>query len=169
VDFFTALFTALDRAHVRYVVVGGLATVLHGHPRLTADVDLVIDLGSEPSRRAVTAFQALGLKPRAPVSLLDFADPEKRRFWADTKSMRVFSLYDPAQPMREVDLFVREPLDFEELWRASEAMDLGPCKVHVASIPHLIALKRVAGRPQDLLDIEALEEIRKRRKETDRG
>jgi aminoglycoside-2''-adenylyltransferase len=64
VELFTALFTALDRANVRYVVVGGLATVLHGHPRLTADVDLVIDLGSEPSRRAMTAFQALGLKPR---------------------------------------------------------------------------------------------------------
>ena len=93
----------------------------------------------------MTAFQALGLKPRAPVNLLDFADPEKRRFWADTKSMRVFSLYDPALPMREVDLFVQEP------------------------IPHLIALKRVAGRPQDLLDIEALEEIQRRRKETDRG
>jgi hypothetical protein len=41
---FEPLFAALNRAEVRYVVVGALATVLHGYARLTADVDLVIDL-----------------------------------------------------------------------------------------------------------------------------
>lgn len=42
---FEPLFAALEEGDVRYVVVGGLATVLHGHARLTADVDLVIDFG----------------------------------------------------------------------------------------------------------------------------
>jgi hypothetical protein len=41
---FEPLFKALNDAEVRYLVVGGLAVVLHGHPRLTANVDLVVDL-----------------------------------------------------------------------------------------------------------------------------
>ncbi len=77
--------------------------------------------------------------------------------------MRVFSLFDPADPMKEVDLFAESPLDFESLWKDSEIMDLGGYTVHVASIPHLIELKRLAGRPQDHLDIEALQEILRRR------
>jgi hypothetical protein len=41
---FEPVFLALNNAEVRYVVVGGLATVLHGYARLTADIDLVVDL-----------------------------------------------------------------------------------------------------------------------------
>jgi hypothetical protein len=48
---FRPVFEALDAARVRYVVVGGLAVVLHGHARLTADLDLMIDLASEPAAR----------------------------------------------------------------------------------------------------------------------
>ncbi|MGH8307715.1 MAG: DUF6036 family nucleotidyltransferase, partial [Gammaproteobacteria bacterium] len=38
------IFAALDKTQVRYVVVGGLAVILHGHIRLTQDLDLLIDL-----------------------------------------------------------------------------------------------------------------------------
>jgi hypothetical protein len=163
VDPFTTLFTTLNGAGVRYIIVGGLATVLHGHARLTADVDLVIDLAPEPASRAMQAFHSLGLRPRAPVDLLDFAVPARRRSWIEEKGMRVFSLFDPADPMKEVDLFAESPLDFESLWKDSEIMDLGGYTVHVAAIPHLIELKRLAGRPQDHLDIEALQEILRRK------
>ena len=158
---FSPLFVALNRANLRYVIVGGLATVLHGHTRLTDDVDLVIDLAPEAVLRAIETLRDLGLKPRALVELLDFAVAERRRQWIEEKGMRVFSLFDPAQPMRELDLFVENPLDFEVLWQDSVVKVLGECSVHVASVPHLIGMKRAAGRPQDLLDIEALEEIAK--------
>ena len=39
-----SVFAALDEAGARYVVVGGLAVVLHGYARLTSDIDLVVDL-----------------------------------------------------------------------------------------------------------------------------
>jgi hypothetical protein len=41
---FAPLFDALNKANIRYVVVGGLATVLHGYVRLTVDIDLAVDL-----------------------------------------------------------------------------------------------------------------------------
>ena len=160
---FEPIFEALNRAQIRYVVVGGFATVLHGHARLTADVDIVIDLSPEQSRRAVQTLVTLGFRPRAPVDPLAFADPAVRRQWATEKGMQVFTLSDPANPMREVDLFVEHPMDFEDLWRASEVIELSGTVVRIASIPHLIRLKRLAGRPQDLADVEALEIILRRK------
>jgi len=62
------------------------------------------------------ALVGLGLKPRAPVDAFQFCDPAARRIWIETKGMRVFSLWDPEQPMCEVDLFVETPIPFDELW-----------------------------------------------------
>ena len=81
--------------------------------------------------------------------------------------MRVFSMWDPANPMREVDLFVEHPIDFDELWNRSEIINLSHTVARIASIPDLIRLKRLAGRPQDLADIEALEIILRRKEGRD--
>jgi hypothetical protein len=164
VALFEPIFDALNRAGVRYVVVGGVAVVLHGHPRLTADLDLAVDLAPGEARRAVDVLLGLGLRPRAPVEASHFADPATRARWIAERVMRVFSLQDPDDPLRVVDLFVENPIDFEGLWTRSEVVDLSGTTARVASIPDLIGLKRLAGRPEDLLDIEALEAILERRR-----
>lgn len=165
VALFEPLFTALNDAGVRYVVVGGFAVVLHGCPRLTADVDMAVDLSPDGAAKAIQTLLGLGLRPRAPVDPMDFADAEKRATWEREKGMRVFNLSDPANPLREVDLFVRNPIDFEELWARSETVALAQTTVRVASIPDLIAMKSAIGRPQDLADIEALRLVLKRRED----
>lgn len=157
------LFETLNRAGVRYVLVGGVATVLHGFARLTADVDLVVDLTPAEARKAIDALVGLGLRPRPPVDPVAFADADVRESWVRDRGMRVFSLWDPSQPMREVDLFVEHPIDFEELFARAEIVSLDTTTVRVASIPDLIALKRLANRPQDVADIEALEAIQTRK------
>ena len=157
---FEPILESLNAAGVRYVVVGGLATVLHGFARLTADVDLVIDLDPPQARKAIATLIGLGLRARAPVDPLEFADPAVRSAWIRDKGMRVFSLWDPAEPMREVDLFVTHPIPFEQLWNRAETVTLDTTTARIASIEDLIALKRIAGRPQDVADIEALEAIR---------
>jgi hypothetical protein len=156
---FEPIFDALNRSQIRYVVVGGLATVLHGHARLTVDVDLIVDLAPAAARRAIDALTAIGLCPRIPVRAEEFADPDTRAAWVRDKHMQVFPLADPAEPLRQVDLFVETPIDFESLWRRSEVIQLDHTTVRVASIQDLITLKRLAGRTQDLADIEALEAI----------
>lgn len=166
---FEPVFRALDAAGARFVIVGGVAVVLQGHARLTADVDLVIDLEPEPCRRAVAALVDLGLQPRAPVEAIQFADPESRRRWSQEKGMEVFSLYDPSNPLLTVDLFVRPPVPFEELWGGADVMRVGAIDVRVASIPHLIAMKRTVGRVQDREDVARLEEILRDREAADGG
>ena len=69
--------------------------------------------------------------------------------------------------MREVDLFVEHLIAFDELWTRSEIINLSHTTVRIASIPDLIRLKRLAGRPQDLADIEALEIILRRKEGRD--
>ncbi|HYU57574.1 MAG TPA: DUF6036 family nucleotidyltransferase [Actinomycetota bacterium] len=160
---FEPILAALNDAEVRYVVVGGVAVVLHGYARLTAALDLAVDLSPREARKVVAALRGVGLGPSAPVDPDGFGDAEVRARWISEKDMRVFSMRDPIDPMRAVDLFVEEPVPFEELWGRSEVIDLGGLPVRVASVEDLIRMKRGVDRPQDRADVAALEAIRERR------
>lgn len=154
-----AIFRALERADVRYLVVGGVAVVLHGHPRFTADLDLVLALDAANVRAALGALRPLGYVPRAPVPAEDLADPARREDWIRNKGMTVFSLASPTHPATEVDLFVEEPFPFDEAYARALRADLGELRVSVASLADLVAMKRRSGRPQDLEDVRNLEAI----------
>jgi hypothetical protein len=166
-SFYIPIFKALNDTQVRYVVVGGLATVLHGHARLTADVDLVMDLEPEEVRKGIDALVKHGLTPRLPVDPYAFADPDIRKHWIEHKDMRVFSMWNPDQPLVSVDLFVEHPIEFDLLWSRAQVTDLGPLSIRIASIPDLIRMKKLANRPQDLIDIEKLTEIQNLKKRRD--
>ena len=153
------LFRALNASGTRYVVVGGVATVLHGYARLTADIDLIVDLEKSAAARAMRALAGLGLRPRAPVDPADFADARIRESWLRDKGMQVFSLFHPDNPILSVDVFTNHPIEFDRLFDRSDACDVGDVPVRVASIPDLIFLKRLADRPRDRDDIEKLENI----------
>jgi hypothetical protein len=158
-DHISRILAALNQRGVRYVVVGGVAVVLHGHLRFTADLDLVLALDRENVLAAIAALQGLGFQPRPPVPAAQFAEPEARALWVREKGMTVFSLWSPALPGTDVDLFAEEPMPFPELAARARSVTLATTVVPVASIPDLIALKRAAGRSTDLEDIEALEKI----------
>jgi hypothetical protein len=151
------VFGALHDARVRYVVVGGTAVVLQGHARLTVDLDLVIDLDEEQAVAAIRALTGLGLQPRLPVDPESFADAATRRTWVEQRHLKVFSLFDPEQARREIDLFATEPLPFDQLHADARTFVIAGVPVRVASRRHLIEMKRQAGRPRDLDDIAVLE------------
>lgn len=153
---FIGLFAILAAARVRFVLVGGLALVLHGLDRLTADVDLVIDLSTESARAAVQALTAEGYRPLAPVDPIALADPAQRLEWQSARHMQVFSFWDSTNTRPTIDIMLAPPVPFEELWSSAFVMDIGGHEVHVASIEHLIRMKTAAGRAQDLADIEQL-------------
>lgn len=150
------IFKALADARAEYVVVGGFAVILHGHLRATRDLDLVLGLSPENCRRGLDALASIGLRPRLPVTLADFADPAKREDWVQNRNMMVFQLWDSDNAERSVDVFVREPFDFSSMLAEVIVKDLDGVPIPVASIRHLIAMKKLAGRRNDLDDIEAL-------------
>jgi len=165
---FEPMFRALNDAGARYVVVGGVAVVLHGHVRLTTDLDLIIDFEPGEARKVLEVLVGLGLRPRAPVNALDLADPTVRERWIHEKGMRVFTMVD-VTGRREVDILTESPIPFGELWSRSVQLDLAATTVRVASIPDLILLKRRVGRAIDLSDIESLEAILRAKEEEPHG
>ena len=63
------IFEVLAEADVKYVVVGGMAVIMHGHLRATADLDLVVGLQSDNCAKAMAALSGIGLRPRLPVTM----------------------------------------------------------------------------------------------------
>jgi hypothetical protein len=151
---------ALNQAHVRYLVVGGVAVVLHGYLRTTADLDLVLQLDRGNILRAMEALGSLGYRPRAPVSPESFADAEVRARWLREKQLTVFSLWSSVHPDLEVDLFVEEPFDFDEAYARALCVPLERTTITLISLDDLLALKRRANRPLDHQDVAALESLR---------
>lgn len=58
-------------------------------------------------------------------------------------------------------MFISYPLDFEQLWNASQLVEVEGVPIRVASIDDLIQLKQAVARPQDLIDVEQLARLRK--------
>ena len=154
-----AVLAALNDAGVRYLVVGGVAVVLHGHLRTTADLDLVVKLTPENALRTVRALAGLGYRPRAPVPLEQFADPVIRSGWARDKGLTVLGLWSDQHPGLEVDLFVDEPFDFDATHGRASLVSLDHTTATVVSLADLLVLKRAAGRPVDLADVDALQAL----------
>jgi hypothetical protein len=150
------VLAALNAQDVRYLVVGGVAVVLHGHLRTTADLDLVVELVPDNARRAISALAGLGFRPCAPVSAEVFADGAVRASWIHEKELTVFSLWSAQLPAIEVDLSVKEPFEFAAAYARAVRVVLDSTIATVVSLDDLIALKQAAGRPLDLADVEAL-------------
>lgn len=129
----------MERNNVRYVVISGVAVVLHGHVRPIVDLDIVISAIPDESGRAMQTLTEAGFVPSIPLPL---------------SMVTVLRMFDRTH--REVDVFVRYHIPFNELWDGSEQKLLGNTVVRVASLEHLLRAKRITGRPHDLLDIEGL-------------
>jgi hypothetical protein len=160
-DSVVAIVEALNRAGIRYVIVGGLAVVAHGFVRFTADVDLLLSMEEENLEKTVTALETLGYRPRAPVSFDEFCNADKRREWAQQKNMVVFSLFSDIHLETEIDLFLEPPIDFETAYGRAMRQEILPGAIAVfCSLDDLIQLKKLAGRAEDQIDIAQLEQLR---------
>ena len=158
--YYEEVFKELNAKKVRYLIVGGMAVVLHGIVRLTADLDIMIDLGKKNADAFISAMGGLGYRPRVPVKAAEFAEPEKRAAWMKEMGMKVLSFFDQKAPMHTVDVFVYEPIDFEEAYGRKKMIKAGKLRLPVVSIEDLKKLKAISGREQDLADIRSLEGLK---------
>jgi hypothetical protein len=153
------LLLALSRSAIRYSIVGGVAVNLHGVPRLTYDVDIVV----LPEAGDLAATEALlvgmGLRCRLPLSLPALADPSLRQHLRDERNLLAVTFTDPADPLREVDVLVSPPVDAVQLLARAVEMNLDGAAIKVVSLADLVALKRASGRAQDMDDARYLERV----------
>ena len=160
-----AIIKALNGAKVKYLIVGGLAVNAYGYERLTKDVDLVIGLERENIIRGLRALMAIGYILKIPVTPEQFADPALREEWRRDKNMVVLQLWSDVHRRTPVDVFVYEPFDFDkEFARAKREPVAGRIPATIISYETLLALKKTAGRSQDLTDIQKLRKLDRYRK-----
>ncbi|TXT24531.1 MAG: hypothetical protein FD134_1482 [Gallionellaceae bacterium] len=155
------LLQSLSEGQVQCVLVGGLAVQLHGFMRSTFDVDLVLAMNDGNLARFIAVAKQYGLVPSIPVPIDSLRNAGQIEQWHREKGMLAFALREPQTGGGVVDVLVRPEVSFEQLMVNAVAGELYGRKVWIASIEDLIAMKRVANRAKDRLDIEALEKIRR--------
>ena len=137
---------ALSRADVPYALCGGMAVVLHGYPRLTRDIDLLIRSRDLDAARSVLASAGFTI----PGGLIPFdaGRPHERNVFRMSKAT--------GDDLLTVDLLLL-PRFLAEVWNSRETYELDDALVTVVSVDGLITMKKIAGRLQDLSDVEQLE------------
>lgn len=164
------LFQAMNDAGIRYLVVGGVAVNLHGYVRFTGDIDLLLALEEKNLENMTEVMRALGYTERLPVTLKALADEKQVQRWLDEKNMTAFAFISNENPLFSVDVLAGHSLRFKDfdrrkVMKRSEAIG---AEVPVVSIDDLVGMKREANRPKDLLDIDALLELKGYEMESDK-
>lgn len=137
-----AVFESLQRHDVRYVVIGGIAAILHGVPRATFDLDILIDPSAENARKLLDAFLDAGIGTASLTTAEEVLENE----------ITVF------KDRVRIDVMTATPgVSFADAWEHRVSMSYQGRAFPVLSRVHVIQAKRAAGRPQDLEDVCALE------------
>ena len=154
------LLQALCKSSVDFVLVGGMAVQLHGYNRMTYDIDLVLSMNDANLGRFIDIAKQFGLAPIIPVSIDSLKNADLIDQWHREKGMLAFALREPAVGGSVIDVLVRPDVSYDRLMTDALDGQLFGCTVKIASIDHLLEMKRIANRPKDLLDIAALEKIK---------
>lgn len=143
----------LEEAKVSYAIVGGFAVALHGALRGTVDVDIAIVWTLENLKKAESLLKGMGLVSLLPINsdnLYNFKDE-----YIQNRNLISWNFYDPKNPARQVDIIINYDLKNKH----TKTIHTPTGDVMILSRRELIEMKRASGRPQDIADIEALEDL----------
>lgn len=142
------LIDAFEAAGIGYAVCGGLALAVHGYPRATKDIDLLIR--SEAVDEAVTVAKLVGFD--VPARKMTFG----LRAGTPREIQRVSKLDPETGALLPLDLIMVNA-ELEQVWATRMTLHAGKRRMTVVSREGLATMKRIAGRPQDLVDLARLE------------
>ena len=157
---YLAIFKKLNEKRVKYIVVGGIAVNLYGIPRMTYDIDLILDIEDKNLERFLRLLKQWGFKPKVPVDIMDFAKKDKREDWIRNKNMKAFNLVNPEWAMSEIDIIINTPVYYKKASKNINHINLQDVSIPTISIDDLIKMKQKTGRQQDKADIRYLMRLR---------
>ncbi len=141
-DDFKDLIRIFNELEVRYLMIGGYAVVAHGHVRNTKDLDLWIDYKDDNAHKVARALEKFGIS----VDANEFAHPKKVLFLG-------------VEPNRVDILTTVKGIEFEAAFAQKSSVQIDGLNILLIDKQSLIQVKRATGRPQDLLDAKALEDL----------
>ena len=139
------LLKLLNAHNVEFVIIGATAFPVHGYARATLDIDLFIRPEPENARRTLNALQEFGY---------DVTDLSEGDLLSKKVLIRQYLVETDVHP------FVRG-VTFDQVWKNRLSGTYGNEKVFYASLDDLITMKKAAGRPKDMEDLNALLRLKK--------
>jgi predicted nucleotidyltransferase len=152
------ILEALDVEGVDYLLIGGVAVGFHGYVRATKDVDIVPSPDPENLARLAAVLQELeaeveGGEEFGETELPDPLDPDALALGGNWVLRTRLGRFDVMQWIGDGPLW-------ERLSPTAISAELGDLTIRVVAYEDLVALKRQAGRPEDLADLKRLSEAR---------
>jgi len=136
------VFKSFQQHEVRYVVIGGIASVLHGVPRATFDLDILIDPTDDNALRLLSALEGAGFGTAAMTNAQEILAHEITVF-----NDRV-----------RIDVQTRTPgISFHDVWRRRKTVTYQGQDLFILSKEDLIASKQASARQVDLEDVRILQ------------
>jgi len=157
--YYFELLKEFHTSGIKYMIAGGLSVNLHGIPRVTQDIDIIISLDRDNIILTTSLLKKLGYIPTLPVNPEDLADESTRETWIREKNLIAFSFHHKADNFRVVDIVLVHPLDFNTAYANRTVKTVKDFSINLVSIDDLIKMKKASGRNQDLSDIELLNKL----------
>jgi hypothetical protein len=152
-----SFWKSLNQNNVKYIMVGGIATNLHGYQRATDDADIWIDDTLLNRKNLRISFKEYGMG--------DFDMMERMQF---VPGWTYFNLNNGMRLDVMIGVKGLEGLGFDQCLKYATIADIDEVKVPFLHINHLIASKKAANRSKDQIDVIYLEKIKKLKDEIDR-
>lgn len=156
---FEKIFRELNKAKIKYLVVGGVAVNLYGYVRMTGDLDLLILLNKENISKMDTLMKKMKYSERLPVSVLSLGDEKQVKKWLKEKNMMAYTFNPPPNQLLQIDIIIEESLKFAAFDKNKTIKRMGRVNIPVVGIQDIITMKKRAKRTKDLVDIEVLKHL----------
>ena len=153
--FLERIARAFEAHKIQYCIVGGVAVALHGAPRGTVDVDIVIKHTEKSFKDLENCLRGLGFVPRLPVKASEVFKFKSE--YIENRNLIAWSFYNPTNPFEVLDVILTH--DLSEMKSVSKKFGL--LSIKVLSLDDLIKMKKQSNRPQDREDIKILKAIKK--------
>lgn len=146
---------ALAGHEVRFVLIGGVAGATHGSPSVTQDLDICYERTPENLRRLAEVLTSIHARLRG-------VEEDVVPFVLDAKTLEAGDHFTFQTDLGDLDCLgiPAGTLGYDDLRANAVDVDLDGTVVAVASIDDLIRMKRAAGRPRDLAELEILGALR---------
>ena len=139
---FKEFIQLLNDNQVNYLVIGGYAVAVHGHPRYTKDIDIWIEISEENSQKIITALTEFGFGSLG-LTAQDFQEPHQ--------------IIQLGYPPNRIDLITSpDGIDFQTCYASKIEVILNDITVKFIDLDNLKKNKLASGRFQDLADLENL-------------
>ena len=148
-----AFWRALNNEAVKYIMVGGFATNLHGYQRTTQDIDILLDDTTENRKKFRKAFEVYSGCDYYMIETLQFVPG-----WSPFKLNNGFVLDILLNPMKGLENF-----SFDDCYKVASIATIYEIEVPFLQINQLIANKKAVNRGKDQVDVIELELIKKLR------